>query len=336
MTEVKVSKNGGKCYGCNKNNKMKRSLELDTLSFQELEALHAEIDKKYRDHSWSRGEEFLESGGEDIFRSHIITTLFSMTHIKNIVPLITVCKRWSRWILDVSELDTSSASYYTCRLTTLFSKATSLKIKAKSFPYVERPDRFTKLEVVASNYRRSIPLYKWTSLRELILNSSTQIEGLSAVATTLTKLAYYGMYSTDGPKLLMLSNLTHLRLEGVHMSVDISGKLSKLVNLESDYPGHFSSFTGKGRLKTPKTMCGIQKSNFGVSYDNTEMEKVRKDFDSYYEGSYEIRLNGEWKDGRIIAGEGEFGFKDRGGWRFIWVGSIVEGKPVGIIKESLD
>lgn len=312
---------------------MKRSLLdfVDSSPINELLLLRDEFEKRCRDRLWLVGKEFFSNGGTDLFQNHIIP-LVSHADLKKFFNLALVCKRWLEWVSGISYMDVSLVkSCHTTQLITFFNKTTKIKMRFKHFENAVNTDRFTSLYILGGSSRSNyISIEKWTSLKELSICNiyNRYIEGWDSLIPTLTSLQCNACIFPLQKYLYLLVNLTHLCVNGFRNDLDISGNLTKLVYLESDYPGHFSSFSGRGILATPRTICGQWR------YNDRNKFQAGYDFDHYYPNSYEIGVEGVWEKGKIISGEGVIGFHDDKGFRFIWRGNFVEGVPVGTIEDS--
>jgi hypothetical protein len=316
---------------------MKRSfLEwCSALSTHEMHSVAQEVDKTYRDRLCEENDVIFGADG-DCFKNHLLPIL-SHTPVRALLPLRTVCKKWSVWITETNHLTifehsrNNAVVFPPNNVTSLCKNITSLEIDSIALGDVDDTPKITKLKVfnMRLGYGDKNPsLTRYKSLQELHIcgYDGSYIDGWSFIKQTLTKLRCH-VYNIEPSGLLTLVNLTHLSIKGVYQDIDIAKTLKNLTYLESDSPGHFVSFTGRGILRTPSTMCGL----WGVGVH--EKRKMKKTFDAFYKGSYEIDVEGLWDIGTLVSGSGEIKHHDRGEFRFVWKGSFVEGKRVGTIEE---
>lgn len=272
------------------------------VSVDELKELGELSEKRYREIASSHTEAFFRIG-RDIILNNIFPLLSQEMDLSQFCQLRKVSHEWNYLVVQMEHIVMKKFSW-TSITNLLRNTFTCVKFATTSVRILwgSPPPPFSKIKMLHIDNCDNrygvcrINLDAWTSLESLKIdtNDSVLIGGIEKL-TTLTSLECSGYVFSHQKEIQSLVNLTSLKVTDFFIDSRLSELLPNLTYLESDYPGHFSHFTGNGKLET---------TDFYIdNYFGSEKEVVKTCFDQYLKGAERIDLKGSWIRG-VFSGHG--------------------------------
>lgn len=316
---------------------MKRLIEeVDQLGEEDFSEFYKLVEGRKRGRSYLTSERFLLEGRE-VFEKEILERLTREIPLNQLYPLTLVNKTFYQCVHKLTHLNIYQSSQYAHNYWTLFMKDFPEVVSVKSHfnillqykkEYFNYYRSLKSLEIIPLGQYEGIndrvDVDSWTSLERLILPDGFHdtVHGLTNL-TNLTSLKCSSASLWEEKDLYKLTKLKELRISGLSWYHNkLVKRLPSLSYLESEYPGHFTGFTGFGILQT--------EYDGDDGLEPSEMLNVRKTFDSIFKNATSIRQWGEWKEG-IFTGNANIQY-DLDEEELIIKGPMLNGKFHGFVS----
>jgi hypothetical protein len=313
---------------------MKRSFinteEESSLTLEEWRERSSYYNQKYREKLSLLFTTFLSHDGDIVFKTFIIKSLSRDLGFGELVSLRLVSKEWDEWVTSVTHLNLNKKmTCYRSLLEYYFKNVRSLRSNKAILTSVGHEiacGRISKLCITGWDDEVDVvSMEPWISLTKLTLAPNIIPEKMYHL-TSLRELRCDVSTMFNQPLIYTLTNLTSLSITGFDRGILVAKHLTRLVYLESDYPTHFTSFSGSGLLSA---VCNSRLNNM---LPDAEEEA---DFDAYYKGCSSIKVSGSWSNGSPVGkGYSEIICHDTQGYKVYIRGGIMDGKLEGIAKET--